>query len=206
VSESQSDPQPAEEQPATERDARAEAAARRIADLVGSDEWTAEFGTAKVKVPRDGWVAAHEAVKPDMPFFSWLAGVDWSREVAVGEPPEDETVEERFEVMSRLADVTAGDAVILSTDVPKDDPSLATLVPVYGGADWHERETAEMFGIDFVGHPNPVKLYLPDGFEGHPLRKSYPLLSREVKPWPGTVDVEDMPSTDNVEAGEGGEE
>ena len=49
-------------------------------------------------------------------------------------------------------------------------------------------------------------MYLPDAFEGYPLRKSYPLLSREVKPWPGTVDVEGMPTTDNEEAGDGGEE
>ncbi len=57
-----------------------------------------------------------------------------------------------------------------------------------------------MFGIAFDGHPNLVNLYLTDGFEGHPLRKSYALLTREVKPWPGTVDVEDMPSTENPEA------
>ena len=61
------------------------------------------------------------------------------------------------------------------------------------GANWHEREAHEMFGIDFVGHPNLIKLYLPDGFEGYPLQKSFPLLTREVKPWPGTVDVEGMP-------------
>jgi NADH-quinone oxidoreductase subunit C len=59
-----------------------------------------------------------------------------------------------------------------------------------------------MFGIDFVGHPNLIKLYLPDGFEGHPLRKSFPLLTREVKPWPGTVDVEGMPG----QAGESSDE
>jgi NADH-quinone oxidoreductase subunit C len=64
---------------------------------------------------------------------------------------------------------------------------------VYAGANWHEREAYEMFGIDFTGHPQLTKLYLPDGFEGHPLRKSYPLLAREVKPWPGMVDVEGMP-------------
>jgi NADH-quinone oxidoreductase subunit C len=50
-----------------------------------------------------------------------------------------------------------------------------------------------------------VKLYLPDEFQGHPLRKTFPLLSREVKPWPGTVDVEDMPSSMNTEAGDEGE-
>jgi NADH-quinone oxidoreductase subunit C len=80
------------------------------------------------------------------------------------------------------------------------------LVNVYAGANWHEREAHEMFGIDFEGHPNLIHLYLPDSFVGNPLRKSYPLLSREVKPWPGTVDVEampdgaDEPSTENPES------
>ena len=73
---------------------------------------------------------------------------------------------------------------------------------MFGGANWHEREAAEMFGIVFEGHPHLVKLYLPDGFLGHPLRKTFPLLSRDVKPWPGTVDVEDMPSSMNAEAGD----
>ena len=57
-----------------------------------------------------------------------------------------------------------------------------------------------MYGIEFIGHPGLDHLYLPDAFEGHPLRKSFPLLAREVKPWPGRVDVEGMPSTENVEA------
>ena len=64
---------------------------------------------------------------------------------------------------------------------------------VYPGADWHERETWEMYGIVFDGHPSLRHLYLPSEFEGHPLRKDYPLLAREVKPWPGLVDVEPMP-------------
>jgi NADH-quinone oxidoreductase subunit C len=50
-----------------------------------------------------------------------------------------------------------------------------------------------MYGIDFTGHPNLIHLYLPGAFEGHPLRKDFPLLAREVKPWPGLVDVEAMP-------------
>ena len=63
-----------------------------------------------------------------------------------------------------------------------------------------------MFGITFAGHPGLRNLYLPGDFEGHPLRKDYPLLARLVKPWPGIVDVElmptvDGPSTENSEAG-----
>lgn len=186
--------------PSAERDRRAAATAQRIAALVGSESWTADHGTAKVVVAPEHWVEAHRRVAAELPFFSWLAAVDWTPNVAVGEPPEDPEAPERYEVMSRLADVTVGEAVILSVSLSKDDPALPTLSEVYGGADWHEREAAEMFGIVFTGHPNLVKLYLPDAFEGHPLRKSFPLLSREVKPWPGTVDVEDMPSTENPEA------
>ena len=66
-------------------------------------------------------------------------------------------------------------------------------VPVYPGADWHERECWEMFGIVLRRPPSLRHLYLPSEFEGHPLRKDFPLLARAVKPWPGLVDVEPMP-------------
>jgi NADH-quinone oxidoreductase subunit C len=181
--------------------------AERVASIVGSDSWSAEFGNAKVMIDRDRWVEAVRAVRDEagLDFFSFLSAVDWSNEVAVGEPLEDE-VEERYEILVRVSSGRTNDAVTLATEVPKGEASLPTLTAVYGGADWHEREAAEMFGIDFVGHPNLSKLYLTDEFEGHPLRKDYPLLSREIKPWPGTVDVEDMPSTENPEAEAGSEE
>ena len=164
------------------------------AEVAGAAAWSDEFRTAKVRVPRERWVEAHRALKQSLPFFSWLSAIDWSAEVAVGDPVEGEPVEERYEVLSRLADVSAGEAVIVSTDLPRDDLRLDSLAGVYGGADWHEREAADMFGITFTGHPNPVNIYLPDGFEGHPLRKSYPLLAREVKPWPGAVEVAPLPA------------
>ena len=65
---------------------------------------------------------------------------------------------------------------------------------MYAGANWHERETHEMFGIEFTGHPDLRNMYLPTEFEGYPLRKDFPLLARMVKPWPGIVDVEPMPA------------
>jgi NADH-quinone oxidoreductase subunit C len=58
-----------------------------------------------------------------------------------------------------------------------------------------------MFGIGFAGHPDLRKMYLPMDFEGHPLRKDFPLLARIVKPWPGIVDVEPMPGDDDQEEG-----
>ena len=77
--------------------------------------------------------------------------------------------------------------------MPDDDPEMPTWIGVYAGAAWHERETWEMFGIRFAGHPDLRHIYLPGDFEGYPLRKDFPLLARMVKPWPGIVDVEPMP-------------
>lgn len=178
----------------------ATALAERVAELTGADSWSADFGNAKVRIDSSRWVEAITEVRDGagLDFFSFLSAVDWSNEVEVGEPLE-EPVEERYEILVRLSSARNNDAVTLSTDISKEDPRIPTLVGVFGGANWHEREAAEMFGIEFEGHPNLSKLYLTDEFEGHPLRKSYPLLSREIKPWPGMVDVEDMPSTENTE-------
>lgn len=183
-------------------DAFGEFAVDLIAKVKGL-RYTADHGTLHIYVDPDNWVTAATTARDEagLDFFSWLSAVDWAKEVAVGEPVDDvDNLQERFEVLCRLSSSTTTDAVILATALDKDDPSLDSLTSVYAGAAWHERETAEMFGIDFPGHPNLIKLYLPQEFEGHPLRKSFALGAREVKPWPGHVDVEEMPSTENVEA------
>ena len=84
----------------------------------------------------------------------------------------------------------------MKADVPDDTLAVDSWIPVYAGANWHERETHEMFGIGFNGHPDLRNIYLPTEFEGYPLRKDFPLLARMVKPWPGIVDVEPMPRSD----------
>lgn len=167
--------------------------AESVASAVGGHAEVAH-GTAKVRVSPDAWKESLTVARDDLGlvFLSWLSAIDWSNEVAVGDE-HDEPVEERYEVLCALSDLTDGNLVVISTDVEHEAPSIDSVTDVYAGANWHEREAAEMFGIDFVGHPDLIKLYLPDAFEGFPLRKSYPLLSREVKPWPGKVDVEDMP-------------
>ncbi|HWB88920.1 MAG TPA: NADH-quinone oxidoreductase subunit C [Acidimicrobiia bacterium] len=187
--------------------------ADRVAQAIGG-EAEVQFGTVKVRIPTGSWVDAHRTARDDLGlvFFSWLSAIDWANEVAVGDRMSEE-VEERIELLSALSDVSEGNLIILSTDIPAAEPRIPTLVDVYAGANWHEREAYEMFGIDFEGHPNLIHLYLPDSFLGNPLRKSFPLLSREVKPWPGKVDVEampgqgdetdadaDAPSTENPEA------
>ena len=101
----------------------------------------------------------------------------------------------RFQVIARLYSTIRHIGVHLKADLDDAAPQIESWVSEYPGADWCERETYEMFGFDFVGHPNLIKLYLPGEFEGFPLRKDFPLLAREVKPWPGLVDVEQFPAT-----------
>jgi NADH-quinone oxidoreductase subunit C len=80
--------------------------------------------------------------------------------------------------------------VLLRTRVPADDLVVPSATGVWPGAAWHERETHEMFGVDFAGFDDGTgmglrPLLLPDGFEGTPLRKSFVLAARASKPWPG---------------------
>ncbi|HXV71953.1 MAG TPA: NADH-quinone oxidoreductase subunit C [Acidimicrobiia bacterium] len=182
--------------------------ADHVAEAVGGRA-EIQFDTIKVSVPNESWVDAHATARDDLDlvFFSWLSAIDWSNQVEAGDPL-DEEVEERIELMSALSDLAEGKLVVFSTDLSSQNPTIPTLVTTFAGANWHEREAHEMFGIDFQGHPNLIHLYLPDSFQGNPLRKTFPLLSREVKPWPGKVDVEsmpedpspDQPSTENPEA------
>ena len=114
----------------------------------------------------------------------------------------------RFQVFARVNDIVNGLGVTLKVDIPDDDLTIASWTGVYAGTNWHERECWEMYGISFEGHPGLRNIYLPSGFEGNPLRKDYPLLARRLKPWPGIVDVEQMPGDDDeapADAGEGTE-
>jgi len=140
------------------------------ADLGAVEE---AFETATVSVPVEGWVAAHERARDGLglTFFDWLSAYD--------------DHDAGLAVVSRLWSVPQREGLLLRTRVPREDPRLPTLTGVFRGANWHERETFEMFGIVFDGHPLLVPLLLPDGFEGNPLRKEFVLASRVAKSWPG---------------------
>lgn len=64
-------------------------------------------------------------------------------------------------------------AVFIKTEVPKDDPTIDSLTSVWPAANWHERETYDLFGIEFIDHPNLKRIFMPDDWKGHPLRKDY---------------------------------
>jgi NADH-quinone oxidoreductase subunit C len=148
-----------------------------------------ELDTGDDEAPAAGEDAADEVPSvdsdPDADAAAAAAGGSWPTGVAGGDT--------RFQVFARLYSTTRHQGVTIKADLDDDDPRVPTWSDIYPGANWTERETWEMYGFTFDGHPHLVKLYLPGEFEGFPLRKDFPLLSREVKPWPGLVDVEPMP-------------
>lgn len=158
------------------------------------DDVSYEFETISIKVNVENWISSHKLLRDkfDLKYFSWLSAIDWDNEVSVGDAPKEE-VTPSFEIVTCLSSVDNSNLITISSTINKEESSIPSLVGVYVGANWHEREAFEMFGIDFEGHPNLTKLYLPDGYEGNPMLKSFELISREVKPWPGDVDVEGMP-------------
>ncbi len=99
--------------------------------------------------------------------------------------------EQGFEVVTHLHSTRHHHNVRVKVRLPHDEPELPTISDIWATCDWNERETAEMFGIRFDGHPQPVKLLLSEPFEGYPLRKDFPLMSREAKPWPGAAEGEE---------------
>ncbi len=94
----------------------------------------------------------------------------------------DRPAEGRVEVVYRLFSYEAKTAVMVRVKLDRASAAVDTVSDIYRTADWHERETAEMFGITFTGHPDPRKILLPDDMEGYPLRKDF--VHENLKPLP----------------------
>ena len=175
-----------------------------------------------IRVASDAWARTAAALKArGFDYFCFLSAIDWlpspygkGEDDPSAAPDEDAAEaaemrwgvtggETRFQVFGRVTDLRRHVGVTIKADVP-ESMSMPTWIGSYAGANWHERETHEMFGIGFDGHPDLRNIYLPGEFEGFPLRKDFPLLSRMVKPWPGIVDVEPMPAAAEDEDAEGG--
>ncbi|HEX2361548.1 MAG TPA: NADH-quinone oxidoreductase subunit C [Jiangellaceae bacterium] len=132
------------------------------------------FGVPVFDVTAERWVATLQAAKDSgLTFFDWLSAVD--------------ELDDGFSVVVHVADLSRHPVLhlLVRTRIPRATPVLPSATGVYRGAAWHERETHEMFGVEFEGHPGLDPLLLPDGFEGHPLRKEFILAARAAKPWPG---------------------
>jgi NADH-quinone oxidoreductase subunit C len=133
----------------------------------------AEGGTVTAQVPRTAWVRALTFARDQLgcDFFDWLTAVDEG--------------EEGFAVVAHLYSIGGRHHLLLRALVPRAEPVLSSAVAVFRGAGWAERETHEMFGVIFEGHPNMTPLLLPDGFGGRPLRKEFMLAARAAQDWPG---------------------
>lgn len=83
--------------------------------------------------------------------------------------------EPRFELNYELVSMARRDRLRLKVRLHSDDPVVDTLIPVWPGANWLEREIFDLFGIRFSGHPDLRRIVLPDDWEGHPLRKDFPV-------------------------------
>lgn len=153
----------------------------RLAAVLATPEVTVgvsdgrEFARATVDVPSTSWRAALSMARDDdqlaCDYFDWLSAID--------ELPEG------FTVVAHLWSIGHKHGILVRTRVPREAPEVPSVVEVFPGAAWHERETYEMFGVAFAGHPDLRPLLLPPQFEGHPLRKEFVLASRVAKPWPG---------------------
>ena len=86
-----------------------------------------------------------------------------------------EEIGRELHVLIPLMSVTHNRRILLETSCPDADPHIPSLYPVYPAVDWHERETWDMFGIVFDGHPALTRILMPDDWPGHPQRKDYPL-------------------------------
>ncbi len=158
----------------------------RLRAQFGEDVLSAEdvFGHPVVKVSPARYRELAQFLRDDhdlaFDFFDFLSGVDY-RPRGGG-----------YEVVAHLYSTRHNHHVRFKIECDAENPHVPTLSDLWAGANWHERETWELFGIVFDGHPHLVKLVLPEQFEGYPLRKDFALMTREAKPWPGAAEGEEI--------------
>ena len=133
---------------------------------------TDSFGAQVVHCNRAGYLDLCTALKADgyiMPVG--VTGVDYlthpGRDLPGG------ITAERFEVVVELIDLAGHRRIRVRCQVPASDPSVPSLFDLWPGTEYHERETYDMFGIRFDGHPDLSRILMPEDWEGHPLRKDY---------------------------------
>jgi len=209
------------EEPAPQRRPEQQELADAIQAALGDVivESTPVFDDIVVRVKPEAWrrVATVAKEQLDCDYLSFISAIDWAPapreggeeggDASAPVQPTEMTFGAagsagRFQVFAHVQSTRRHWGATFKTDVDEATPRVESWVPVYAGADWHERECWEMYGVVFDGHPSLRHLYLPSAFEGHPGRKDFPLLARVVKPWPGLVDVEPMPGDATTSAAE----
>jgi NADH-quinone oxidoreductase subunit C len=138
-------------------------ATRALADLAVAVKH--EFDEVTIEVAPPNISETMRRLKHDLQFerLSTVTGVDRF------------PVEPRFEVVYHLQSIARNERIRIKARVSGASPEIETVCGVYRSADWYERETYDLFGIRFIGHPNLTRIMMPDDWEGHPLRKDYPV-------------------------------
>jgi NADH-quinone oxidoreductase subunit C len=152
------------------------APAAATGDLTVTVSGGGPFARATVDVPTSQWRAAVREGRDDpelaLDFFDWLSAVDEQ--------------DGGFDLVVHLWSTVKRHGLLIRTRLTdRAGPHAPSIVDIYPGAAWHERETHEMFGITFTDPGDDRSLLLPEEFEGHPLRKEFVLATRVAKPWPG---------------------
>ncbi len=108
-----------------------------------------------------------EKLKPFMFFLKQNLRFDYLESVSCVDFPE------HFEIVYHLQSVLFGYFLTVKTELPKEAPSCKSITEIWKGADWHEREIYDLFGVHFSGHPNLKRIFMPEDWKGYPLRKDY---------------------------------
>ncbi len=150
-----------------------------------------EYGIFTLWIAPDGWLEAarrcHDERMLAYDMFDSLFGID--------------ARDDGFDVVAILYSTSTGNRIALRTRCAggRDAPTCPSITEVYRGADWTERETYDMFGIDFPGHPGlEPRILTVENFEGWPLRKDFRLASRVAKPWPGVKEPAELDEDGNA--------
>lgn len=132
----------------------------RLSEFAGA-EIVADGPPLTVVVPAEAWGDFGRFAKDTLgcAFFSFMTAIDWK--------------DQGLEVVAWVKNLDANVAILMKTRLEPGQSACPSLVPVYRGADWMERECFDMFGIRFEGHPDLRRILLPDDWEGYPLLKSY---------------------------------
>ena len=125
--------------------------------------WEDSHGQDVARVPLDEWYGFALAAKDaGFEICSDVTAVDWMRQRP-----------ERFEVVANLVSMRHQARLRMITSLGREDPGVASITPIWPGANFAEREVYDMFGITFEGHPDLTRILMPDDWEGHPLRKDF---------------------------------
>lgn len=132
------------------------------------EEITQKFGYAEVDeqkavtIPADKLLEFMQAMKDEFAF-------DYLTNLTAADYPEEEKIQVIYNLNSLEKDYT----LMVRTDVNRENPELPSVFPIWGGANWQEREVYDLFGIVFTDHPFLKRILLDPDFEGYPLRKDY---------------------------------